>query len=265
MATLHVRNVPDALYEALRENATVNGRSIGAELITVLERDLGASELDLGRARTIPYGRVPRRRGSSPFLSRFNARGRQAVVVAQEEAMSLEAAALAPEHLLLGLMREPETLASLILRGGGLSYEDVRATVEASAVPGGSPAGGGQMRFSPGAKKALELALRESINLRALEIGPEHLMLGVARAGEGVAAGILAARDLDVGTLRATLRSIEFLPGSEPGATPDGFRVVELSGEASDWERKLNEHAGRGHELVEIVDRRAIFRVPMSG
>ena len=200
MATLHVRNVPDVLYEALRENASLNGRSIGAELVTVLERDLRVPEpaLDLGRARTIPYGRVARRRGNTPLLSRFNARGRQVVAVAQEEAVSLDASALEPEHILLALMREPATLASLILGHAGLTYEDVRATVETS-VRSGSPGTGDPMRFSPGAKKALELALRESINLRALEIGPEHLMLGVARAAEGVTAQILGTADLDAG------------------------------------------------------------------
>lgn len=265
MATLHVRNVPDALYEELRERAARNGRSIGAEIVVMLGREAGIPlpAPDLGRARTIPYGRPPRRRRT--HFEHFNARARQVVVDAQDEAASLGSGSLGTEHLLLALLREPANVASLILEHAGLAYAAVRAAVEAAAGPGEAPPAIAGMPFTPEAKKALELALRECISLRAVEIGPEHLMLGIARVREGIAAGILADAHQDAGTLRQTLRSIELLPEYASSTTPSrGFRVVELTGEAADWERQLNDHAARGHELVELVGQRAIFHVVMS-
>jgi ATP-dependent Clp protease ATP-binding subunit ClpC len=268
LATLHVRNVPDALYESLRRRAAANGRSIGAELVVMLEGEAGVIEhhgqlgVDLGMARTVPHPGLLRRRPKKvPFEYYFNPRARQALAAAQEEAVPFGAASVGSEHLLLALLREPPNLASVILRNGGVTYDGVRSKIETETVPVEPQKPGAVMPFTAGAKQALELSLRESINLRAIEIGPEHLLLGIARSDDGIAARILCDAGLDGSSLRQALRSIEFPPGLE---APYGFSVVELAGEAADWERALNHHATQGHQLVEIVDRRAIFRVPMT-
>jgi hypothetical protein len=90
------------------------------------------------------------------------------------------------------------------------------------------------------------------------QIGPEELLLGIAREDEGFGARILFEAGLDVATLR---RGLAVPPPAEP---PAGFRVVELAGSADDWEQQLNSLAARGYELVEIVAGRAIFRVQVQ-
>jgi Clp amino terminal domain, pathogenicity island component len=258
MATLHVRNVPDGLYERLRECAAANGRSIGAEVVVLIERELVT---DIGRARTRPYGRAPRRLPKSPF-QHFDPRARQVIVDARGAALELGAAGIGTGHLLLALLQAPPNLASVLLEQAGITHALVRASLgelageAAQSEPGGLP-------FAPETKKALELALRESINLRAVEIGPEHLLLGIARSGEGAGAAILADSGQTAATLRSALRALD-LPAAINIAPPagSGFRVVDLKGSAEEWERQLNTHAAAGHELVDIVEKRAIFRVP---
>jgi ATP-dependent Clp protease ATP-binding subunit ClpA len=260
MATLHVRNVPDGLYERLRECAAANGRSIGAEVVVLIERELVT---DIGRARTRRYGRAPRRLPKSPF-QHFNARARQVIVEARWAAMQLGAPAIGTEHLLLALVEGPPNLASLLLEQPGIDAAAVLAALKETAadVPERKEAG---LAFAPETKKALELALRESISLRAVEIGPEHLLLGIARAGEGSGAKILEEGGQSVSTLRAALRAVE-LPAAftVAPAAASGFRVVDLKGPAEEWERQLNNHAAAGHELVDIIEKRAIFRVSVQ-
>jgi ATP-dependent Clp protease ATP-binding subunit ClpA/plasmid stability protein len=259
MATLHVRNVPDNLYELLRERAAGEGRSIGAEVVNLLERAFAGQ-------RSAPWLalRSTRRRSSKPF-EHFSPPARHVIVDAQGEARSLASAVLGTEHLLLALCHERHRLPSAVLADAGLGLEQVRREV-ASVPParGGTPAPEEGMPFTPAAKEALELALRESIDERCSWIEPRHLLLGIAREGEALGARILAAAGLDTAALRRALLD-PLRPGSfELVSTAPGFRVVELDGEAADWERQLNALAGRGYELVEIVGRRAIFRVEMG-
>jgi ATP-dependent Clp protease ATP-binding subunit ClpA len=260
MATLHVRNVPDGLYERLRDCAAANGRSIGAEVVVLIERELVT---DIGRARTRPYGRAPRRLPKSPF-QHFNPRARDVIVEARAAALGLGAARIGTGHLLLALTQGPPNLASLQLEQAGISQALIRAAL-GEAAPPAPPSEPGGLPFAPETKKALELALRESINLRAVEIGPEHLLLGIARSGEGTGAAILEDSGQSASTLRSALRAVD-LPASFTAAAPpagSGFRVVELKGSAEEWEGQLNTHAAAGHELVDIVEKRAIFRVPV--
>jgi hypothetical protein len=111
----------------------------------------------------------------------------------------------------------------------------------------------------------MELALRYCIDLGSTQIGPEALLLGIAREEEGLGARILAQAGQDASTLRAALPVPTELPAYElrVGETPC-FRVVELGGNAESWERQLNSLAARGYELVDIVSGKAIFRVPMQ-
>jgi hypothetical protein len=255
VATLHVRNVPDDLYEQLRERAAANGRSIGAEVVVVLERELG-------HVGSRPWRSMFSRRRFAPTpFHRFTPQGRSVVAQAKDEAHELRDPAIGTEHLLLALLREHGTVASFVLDSSGLDYEQARSAVaEVQRERVDEPAG---MPFTPGAKKAMELALRYCIELRSSKIGPEHLLLGIAREEDGLGARILAGAGLDVPTIRQGLAVLTELQPYELGVESHGFRVVELTGEAADWEQQLNSLAGRGYELVEIVAGKAIFRVPV--
>jgi antitoxin FitA-like protein/ClpA/ClpB-like protein len=230
MATLHVRNVPDPLYERLRQHAEANGRSIGAETVQLLDERLG-----------VPTRRgIRRRRAPTPF-ERFSPQARGAVDSAQDAARALGHAFIGTEHVLLGvLVRRPVP---------GLTLEGTRA-----AIGRGDGAPEGQLPFTARAKKALELAVREA-HPEAVE--PEHLALGLLREGEGLGAQLMLAAQPDVKALRSALHDAVDQAPSEPDAP---FQVVELDGSAADWEAALNDAAAGGYELVSLVDRRAVLR-----
>jgi plasmid stability protein len=252
MATLHVRNVPDALYEKLRTQATANGRSIGGEAIFQLMSGLNARSLRPGYSRA-------RRRGSAdkPF-EHFSPRARQVVVDARDEAGELGHERIGTEHLLLALLRERTTHAARALEMCGLEHAQVRESVE-RALGRGDVLPSEQIPFTPGAKKALELALRESLDLDAPFIGPEHLLLGVAREQEGLGAEILAEHAQNADTLRACVRGLG--AGEVFFEQRPLIRVIELEGDPARWESQLNEIAQGGYALVHLIDRRAIFQL----
>jgi plasmid stability protein len=227
MATLHVRNVPDELYELLRERAAENDRSIGAETVQLLQEHLLATST----ARTL---RRLRRRPSGPgLLGRFTPAARQAVVTAQEEARSLGHDHVGTEHLLLGVLAQAPELVEL-------SPDDARAQLE----PGTAEATG-QIPFTPTSKQALELALRAALSHGDAAIEPRHLLVGISSTD---------SRGCEL--LRGAKIDVFHLPESPDPA----FRVVLLEGDAESWEKQLNDAAALGYELVEIVDRRAILR-----
>jgi ATP-dependent Clp protease ATP-binding subunit ClpC len=135
-------------------------------------------------------------------FERFTERARQVVVLAQDEARALRHDYIGTEHLLLGLLREEEGLAARALESRDVTVEEVRAQV-ARIVGEGEEVTTGQIPFTPRAKKVLELSLREAISLKHGYIGTEHVLLGLVRENEGVAARIL----LDLGADRETLRN----------------------------------------------------------
>ncbi len=256
MATLHVRNVPEGIYDALRDRAGVNGRSIGAEAIMILGGELGPQAL-LGRMKRTG------RRGRVDMFDRFSPRGKQVVLDAQDTARELRLTSVDTDHLLLGLLHPPENVASAILANLGVTRDAVVAAIEipeseTEDVTGGLP-------FTPAAKQSLELALRACINQRSLQIEPHHILYGVLQAEDGPGARILRAMGQSLATV--TRAMVEMGGGSALRFEPAeyGFRVLELTGDAADWERELNAQAARGHELLEIMDGRAIFTVRMSG
>ena len=124
------------------------------------------------------------------MFERFTDRARRVVVLAQEEARLLNHNYIGSEHLLLGLMHEGEGVAAKALTSLGVSLQAVRSHVEEIIGQGGeSPSG--HIPFTPRAKKVLELSLRESLQLGHNYIGTEHLLLGLVREGQGVAAQVL--------------------------------------------------------------------------
>ncbi|MBK5225265.1 MAG: ATP-dependent Clp protease ATP-binding subunit [Thermoleophilia bacterium] len=135
------------------------------------------------------------------MFERFTERARQVVVLAQEEARSLKHNYIGTEHLLLGLLREEEGIAAQVLTTLDVNLDEVRMQV-AQIVGMGDEVAAGQIPFTPRAKKVLELALREALSLGHNYIGTEHILLGLIKENEGVAARILLEFDADSEKIR---------------------------------------------------------------
>jgi len=144
------------------------------------------------------------------MFERFTKRARHVVVLAQEEARQLDHNYIGTEHVLLGLLGETEGLAARALRGFGMSLDGARQEVRAIVGPGSS-APGGHIPFTPRAKKTLELALREALQLQHNYIGTEHILLGLIREGDGVAARVLR-QHADLGAIRMAV--LDLLPAA---------------------------------------------------
>src|SRR6202522_985222 len=151
------------------------------------------------------------------MFERFTERARQVVVLAQEEARTLKHNYIGTEHILLGLLREEEGLAARVLESLDITVERVRAQV-VRIVGSGEEVTSGQIPFTPRAKKVLELALREALSPGHNYIGTEHILLGLVRENEGVAARILLDFDADSEKIRNEV--IRMLSG--PGGRRQG-------------------------------------------
>src|SRR6266702_1856886 len=149
------------------------------------------------------------------MFERFTNRARHVVVLAQEEARRLQHNYIGTEHILLGLLGEPGGLAAQALDRFGMSLADAREEVKA-VVGTGSKAMSGHIPFTPRAKKTLELALREALQLQHNYIGTEHILLGVVREGEGVGAQILREHAADLLAVRTAV--LDLLPASRAQA-----------------------------------------------
>src|SRR3982751_5558843 len=147
------------------------------------------------------------------MFERFTERARQVVVLAQEEARTLKHNYIGTEHILLGLLREEEGLAARVLESLDITVERVRAQV-VRIVGSGEEVTSGQIPFTPRAKKVLELALREALSLGHNYIGTEHILLGLVRENEGVAARILLDFDADSEKIRNEVIRMLSGPGS---------------------------------------------------
>ncbi len=135
------------------------------------------------------------------MFERFTERARQVVVLAQEEARILKHNYIGTEHILLGLLREEEGVAGRVLESFDLTVDRVRAQV-VRIVGSGEDVSSNQIPFTPSAKKVLELALQEALMFRHNYIGTEHILFGLVRENEGVAARILLDFDADSEKLR---------------------------------------------------------------
>jgi ATP-dependent Clp protease ATP-binding subunit ClpC len=151
--------------------------------------------------------------GNAVF-ERFSDRARRVVVRAQEEARALNHDFIGTEHILLGLVGEGQGVAAKALESLGLSLETVRQRVE-DAVPPGQYSRPGHIPFTPRAKRVLELSLSEAKLLGHRYVGTEHLLLGLLREGEGVAAQVLAALGADLDGVRE--RVIQLLAEYQAG------------------------------------------------
>ncbi len=144
------------------------------------------------------------------MFERFTDRARRVVVLAQEEARLLNHNYIGTEHILLGLIHEGEGVAAKALESLSISLEAVRSQVEEIIGQGGSSPSG-HIPFTPRAKKVLELSLREALQLGHNYIGTEHILLGLIREGEGVAAQVLVKLGADLSRVRQQV--IQLLSG----------------------------------------------------
>jgi ATP-dependent Clp protease ATP-binding subunit ClpC len=166
-------------------------------------------------------------------FERFTDRARRVVVLAQEEARLLNHNYIGTEHILLGLIHEGEGVAAKALESLGISLEAVRQQVEEIIGQGGSSPSG-HIPFTPRAKKVLELSLREALQLGHNYIGTEHILLGLIREGEGVAAQVLVKLGADLSRVRQqVIQLLSGYPGSQPtqgGQAPPGSEKATAGG-----------------------------------
>src|SRR6185312_9129351 len=176
------------------------------------QRRRGQAELPGGdrvraRASPMPVALAPpvhwrtAREEHEGMFERFTDRARRVVVLAQEEARMLNHNYIGTEHILLGLIHEGEGVAAKALESLGISLEGVRQQVE-EIIGQGQQAPSGHIPFTPRAKKVLELSLREALQLGHNYIGTEHILLGLIREGEGVAAQVLVKLGADLNRVR---------------------------------------------------------------
>ena len=168
------------------------------------------------------------------MFERFTDRARRVVVLAQEEARLLNHNYIGTEHILLGLIHEGEGVAAKALESLGISLEAVRQQVEEIIGQGGSSPSG-HIPFTPRAKKVLELSLREALQLGHNYIGTEHILLGLIREGEGVAAQVLVKLGADLSRVRQQV--IQLLSGYQGTGGPAGEKAGATSGSGSSSEQ----------------------------
>ena len=164
------------------------------------------------------------------MFERFTDRARRVVVLAQDEARSLNHNYIGTEHLLLGLITEGEGVAAKALESLDVKRDAVRATVIDIIGEGEKPVEG-HIPFTPRAKRVFELSLREALQLGHNYIGTEHLLLGLLKEGEGVASQVLTKIGTDPNTVRQTV--IEMLSGYQRGGDGEGRESVGVGASAS--------------------------------
>ncbi len=202
------------------------------------------------------------------MFERFTDRARRVVVLAQEEARLLNHNYIGTEHILLGLIHEGEGVAARSLEGMGISLESVRSQV-VEIIGQGAQAPTGHIPFTPRAKKVLELSLREALQLGHNYIGTEHILLGLIREGEGVAAQVLQKLGAELHKVRqSVIQSLsgaqgEGDEGGEPASSGGRGRGESSSGSTvlDQFGRNLTQYA-RDRKLDPVIGRhREIERV----
>jgi len=195
-------------------------------------------------------------------FQRFSDRARRVVVLAQEEARMLNHNYIGTEHILLGLIQEGEGVAAKALESMGISLEAVRNQVE-EIIGRGSSAPSGHIPFTPRAKKVLELSLREALQLGHNYIGTEHILLGLIREGEGVAAQVLTKLGADLDRVRNQV--VQLLTGAAASskesmelgeAMPQGNLLLDQFGRNLTQlaaQNKLDPVIGREKEIERVM------------
>ncbi|WP_344098691.1 ATP-dependent Clp protease ATP-binding subunit [Myceligenerans crystallogenes] len=197
------------------------------------------------------------------MFERFTDRARRVVVLAQEEARMLNHNYIGTEHILLGLIHEGEGVAAKALESLGISLDGVRTQVT-EIIGEGQQAPSGHIPFTPRAKKVLELSLREALQLGHNYIGTEHILLGLIREGEGVAAQVLTKMGADLNKVRQqVIQLLSGYQGKEPVSAggpaegqPAGSAVLDQFGRnltQAAREGKLDPVIGRSKEIERVM------------
>jgi len=186
------------------------------------------------------------------MFERFTERARQVVVLAQDEARTFAHDYIGTEHILLGLLREPNGLAASVLESLEISYEGARAQVERMVGKGNANGATGEIPFTPRAKKTLDLALREALSLGHDSVETEHILLGLGQEREGVAFTILRHFGADADTIRDRVIAAV---GPEPAARSRAWeyrleRAPDVNALSLD---SLNELGSEGWELAGVI------------
>src|SRR5699024_8995294 len=200
---------------------------------------------------------------SVPMFERFTDRARRVVVLAQEEARMLNHSYIGTEHILLGLIHEGDGVAAKALHSLDVSLGAVREQVR-EIIGQGQQAASGHIPFTPRAKKDLELSLREALQVGHNYIGTEHILLGLIREGEGVAAQVLVKLGADLNRVRQQdIQLLHSYQGTEPQATagssqstPSTSLVLDQFGRnltQAARESKLDPVIGRDNEIERVM------------
>ncbi len=161
------------------------------------------------------------------MFDRFTERARKVIILAKEEAKRFNHDYIGTEHILLGLIKEGESVAAAVLQNLGLSLDTIRLEVEKLVQFGPSTIVSGDIPFTPKAKKVIELAMDEARRLGHNYVGTEHLLLGLIKEGEGVASHVLLNVGLDLNKVRAEVIKLlgSATPSNEPGGLPSGMGI----------------------------------------
>jgi ATP-dependent Clp protease ATP-binding subunit ClpC len=185
------------------------------------------------------------------MFQRFTDRARRVVVFAQDEARGLNHNWIGTEHLLLAVIREGHGVGAKALESMQISLDAARQQVESLIGRGQNPVADGPIPFTPRAKKVLELSLREALQLGHDYIGTEHILLGLIREGDGVAAQVLVKMGADLNRVRQqVIQVLHGYPGTRP--TPItigedlGDRLTSMAARLAVIERKLGDAAAEG-------------------
>src|SRR5690554_5194717 len=152
------------------------------------------------------------------MFGRFTQRAQKVLLLAQEEAVRFAHNFVGTEHILLGLVREGEGIAAKVLLSLGVDLAKVRAEIEKMIGKGKQESSTQNLNYTPRAKKVIELAIEEGRNLGHNYVGTEHLLLGLIREGEGIAAQVLANMGVDLAKARKSVLAL--LGGGEQNVSP---------------------------------------------
>jgi ATP-dependent Clp protease ATP-binding subunit ClpC len=207
-------------------------------------------------------------------FERFTERARQVIVLAQDESRGLRHGFIGTEHLLLGLLRVEEGIASRVLVGLGVDVVEVRAQVREIVGEGADPVATGEIPFTPRAKRVLELTLQEALALEHDYIGTEHILLGLVDENGGVASSILDQFGADAATVRNEVLQTLSGSGAAAGETrvPDDVELTspplaqevvdEIARLSAEKERLIEQHAF--DDAARIGDRESRLRRPAA-
>jgi len=173
---------------------------------TAIGESMGVTK-QAAQKRFVPGAQDEPRAADAELFQRFTPRARHAIATAQEEAQRLRNAQLGTEHLLLGLMRERKGIAARVLKRQDVTEDQVRAAVAAAGAPTSDEVPD-RVPFAPRAKKAIQLAVREALQLGHNYVGTEHLLLGLLSEGEGVGADVLRGLGVREDAVREAIKDV---------------------------------------------------------